>query len=217
MRNEVTGAILREKIIAIVRGVDKARLIPLAQALYDGGIRLMEITYSPDGSVSDAATAEYIRMLGEHFAGRMYIGAGTVLTDRQVELTKNAGGMFIISPNTDESVIKATRQAKMVSIPGAMTPTEAVCAHDAGADFVKLFPASSMGPGYVRAIKAPLAHIKLLAVGGIDENNMAEYLRAGVCGFGVGSNIIKKPLVDAGDYEGIARLAKKYISALEVN
>jgi 2-dehydro-3-deoxyphosphogluconate aldolase/(4S)-4-hydroxy-2-oxoglutarate aldolase len=217
MRNNVISAILREKIIAIVRGVDRARLIPLADALYSGGVRLIETTYSPDGSVSDEATAGYIKMLSERFAGRMYIGAGTVLTARQVNMTKDAGGTFIISPNANEEIIRETRRAEMVSIPGALTPTEITAAHDAGADFVKLFPVSSLGPEYVKAIKAPLSHIKLLAVGGIDENNMAAYLKAGVSGFGVGSNIVKKSMIEAEDYAGITRLAQKYVSAIEEN
>ena len=154
------------------------------------------------------------RMLSEHFEGRMFIGAGTVLTPRQVRLTKENGGSFIISPNVNEEVIKETVNSDMVSIPGALTPSEAVCAHEYGADFVKLFPVCSLGSDYVKAVKAPLSNIRFLAVGGIDENNIYEYLKAGACGFGVGSNIVKKALILEEKYDEITRLAQKYVSAI---
>ena len=214
MRNKVIKSIQENRIITIVRGIEADRLIPLAEAMYDDGIRLLEITYSANGSTSDEDTAKNIEMLSGHFEGRMFIGAGTVLTEKQVELTKKAGGLFIISPDTYENVIKKTREFGMVSIPGALTPTEIQNAHRYGADFVKLFPITSMGSAYIKAVKAPLSHIQFLAVGGIDENNMSEYLRAGVCGFGIGSNIVDKKLVEAGDFAAITELAKKYTSVI---
>ena len=109
MRQKIIDAIKKEKLIVIVRGVEKEKLIPLAEAMYDGGVRLLEVTYSANGAVSDEKTAESIAALCTHFGDRMYIGAGTVLTEQQVELTKNAGGRFIISPNTKQSVIEKTR------------------------------------------------------------------------------------------------------------
>ena len=210
MRNKVIEAIEKNKIITIVRGVESDKLIPLAQAMYDGGIRLLELTYSSDGKVSDDETAKNIETLSEYFDGKMFIGAGTVINEKQVELTKNAGGQFVISPDTYESVIRRTRELKLVSIPGALTPSEIQAAHRYGADYVKMFPITNMGTEYVKAVKAPLSHIKFLAVGGIDENNMKEYLDAGISGFGVGSNIVSKKLIDADDYKLIVELAKKY-------
>ena len=210
MKNKVIEKVLEEKIIAIVRGIESSKLIPMAEAMYDGGIRLLEVTYSANGSVSDEETAENIRRLAKYFEGKMFIGAGTVITPKQVELTANAGGRFIISPDTNEAVIKRTCELGLVSMPGALTPTEIQTAHRFGADFVKLFPITNMGVDYVKAVKAPLSHIKLLAVGGIDENNMVEYLDAGVCGFGIGSNIVNKRLIDAGDFAAVTELAKKY-------
>lgn len=214
MKNTVINSIFENKIVVIVRGVAKEKLIPLAEAMYAGGIRLLEITYSANKSVSDEDTAESIRALSEHFGDRMYIGAGTVLTESQVELTQKAGGKFIISPDVNEKVIKKTSELGLVSMPGALTPTEITTAHRAGADFVKLFPITSLGIDYVKAVRAPLSHIKLIAVGGIHDGNMKDYLKAGVCGFGIGSNIIDKKLIEAEDYDGITELAKKYVSAL---
>lgn len=212
MFDEVINSIGQNKIIAIVRGVSKEQLIPLADALYKGGIRLIEVTYSANGKISDTETAERIGMLAKEFDGKMLVGAGTVLTKKQVALTKKAGGKFIISPDTNKSVIKKTKRSGLVSMPGALTPSEIEAAHRAGADFVKLFPVSSLGPEYVKAVSAPLSHIKLLAVGGVDLDNISSFLKAGVCGFGLGSNIVDKKLLEANDYEGITELAKKYVS-----
>ena len=215
MRNEIIHLIEKEKLIVIVRGVEKEKLIPLAQAMYDGGVRLLELTYDATGKRSDEETAEQIALLAKHFAGKMYIGAGTVLTEKQVVLTKNAGGLFVISPDTNPIVIAETKACEMVSIPGALTPTEAQTAHRSGADFVKLFPMDSLGADYLKAIKAPLSHIRFLAVGGIDEMNMASYRKAGACGFGVGSNIISKKLLADEDYPALQKLAQTYVSLLK--
>ena len=211
-KDTIIQEIEKNKIIAILRGIKKEKLIPLCEALYKGGIRLLELTYS---NTSDTETAQSIKMLSEHFKGKLYIGAGTVTTSKQVALTKKAGGLFIISPNTDKKVIKATVRQGLISIPGALTPSEACEAKANGADFVKLFPMKNMGSDYVKAIKAPLSHIKFLAVGGIDENNMGEYLKAKICGFGVGANIINKKMVAIEDWDGITELAKKYMAVIE--
>ena len=215
MREQVINSIIENKIVAIVRGIDSQKLIPVAEAMYKGKIRLLEITYSANGKVSDEETAENIKILSEHFKGRMFIGAGTVITEKQVELTKKAGGQFIISPDAFENVIKKTRELEMVSIPGALTPSEIQAAHRAGADFVKLFPITNMGPAYVKAVKAPLSHIKMLAVGGVNLDNMAEYLKVGISGFGIGSNITPKKCIDEGNYDEITELARKYVEIVK--
>ena len=204
MRNKVIESVEKEKIIVIVRGIAKESLIPMTEAMYEGGVRLLEITYDATGKTPDEETAANIEMLAKHFEGRMFIGAGTVIRPNQVELTARAGGAFIISPDTNPAVIKKTKELGMVSIPGALTPTEIQLAHLSGADFVKLFPVTAFGSEYVKSVKAPLSHIRFLAVGGIGENDICEYLDAGVCGFGLGSNIIDKKA-----------LAEKYDSAYQ--
>lgn len=214
MRDQIIHTIEREKIITIVRGIEREKLVFLAEAMYKGGIRLLELTYDATGAVSDEQTAKNIELLAEHFEGKMYIGAGTVITEKQVELTKAAGGSFIISPDTYGAVIEKTRNLEMVSMPGALTPTEIQAAHRYGADYVKLFPVTSLGIDYVKAVKAPLSHIKLLAVGGINENNMSDYLKAGISGFGIGSNIVDKKLVEANDFSRISQLAEKYMRVI---
>ncbi len=215
MRDQVIKRVEDEKIVVIVRGVEKEKLIPVAEAVYKGGIRLLEITYDAKGVIPDEETAENIKMLADHFKGRMFIGAGTVLTEKQVELTQKAGGLFIISPDTNEAVIRKTRELNLVSMPGAFTPSEVQAAHRYGADFVKLFPINDLGPAYVKALKAPLSHIKMLAVGGVDENNISEFLKEGASGFGIGTNIINKAMIADNDFDGITAIAEKYKKAVE--
>ena len=214
MREKIIEAVEKEKIVVIVRGVEREQLIPMAQAMYDGGIRLLEITYDAKGKVSDEQTAQNIAMLSEHFEGKMQFGAGTVLTEKQVELTARAGGGFIISPDAYSAVIEKTRELGLVSMPGCLTPTEVQQAHRHGADFIKLFPITNLGIDYVKAISAPLSHIKFLAVGGIDDSNMLSYYHAGVSGFGIGSNIVNKKMLAQKDFDGIRALAQKYTGIL---
>lgn len=214
MRTDVINKISEKKLIAIVRGVPSEKLIPMTKALYNGGIRLLEVTYSADGSTPDEITAENIKKLSTEFDGKMYIGAGTVIKKSQVELTYNAGGKFIISPDTFEDVIKATRELNMVSIPGAFTPTEIQAAHRYGADFVKLFPAVQFDREYIKAVKAPLSHIKLLMVGGVNLNNIKDFLDIGINGFGIGSAITNKKMIEENDFDGLTKLARSYVDAI---
>ena len=210
-KTSVISAIKENKLIAILRGVPNEKLIPTAQALYDGGIRLLEITYGSD----DIKVSECIKELSDHFKDKMYVGAGTVCTEKQVRLTKAAGGCFIISPNTDAKVIRESFLCGMVSIPGALTPTEICYANNCGADFVKVFPSVNIGTEYIKALKAPLPNVKILMVGGIDENNITEFMSLGVCGFGIGSNLVKSDLIKSGNYSEITSLAKKYVEMVK--
>ena len=150
----------------------------------------------------------------EKFEGRIRIGAGTVMTEKQVELAYNAGAEFIISPDCYENVIRKTRELGMVSIPGVFTPTEAANAYRFGADFAKLFPNSELNLSYLKAVMAPLSHIKFLAVGGVDHENMKAYLDAGAKGIGVATAIINKDAILAGNYEEITRRARLFTSQL---
>ena len=134
-RKEIIKDIEENKIIVIMRGFSAEQLIRSVDAMEKGGIRLVEVTFDQTGAISDNMTAEYISTLKENFNGRVRIGAGTVMTEKQVELAYNAGAEFIISPDCYEAVIKKTRELGMVSIPGAFTPTEAANAHRFGADF----------------------------------------------------------------------------------
>ena len=214
MRSEIKQAIKKHKLIAIVRGVDPDKCLRVAQALYDGGMRLMEITYDQKHPESWENTAKTIGAVAVAMAGKMYIGAGTVTCKELVELTYRHGGQFIISPDVYEDVINRTCELDMVSIPGALTPTEVMTAHRAGADFVKLFPAGSMGATYMKAIKAPISHVDVLAVGGIDEHNVASFLAAGAAGAGIGGNLVNNAWVAAGEFEKITEATRRLVAAV---
>ncbi len=215
MRETVIEWIEREKLVAIVRGMEPRQCSAVAKALYEGGVRLMEITYDQKNPAHWQDTAAAIGALSREYEGRMLIGAGTVTCPELVELTAKAGGKFIISPDTDEAVIKRTRELGLVSMPGALSPSEIKAAHNAGADFVKLFPAGSLGSGYLKAVKAPLSHIRLIAVGGVNEDNAAEFLKAGAVGLGVGGNLAKKAWIDAGEYSKLTDAAKAIVAAIK--
>ena len=213
MKNWIKDAIKERKLIAIVRGVEPELCIRVAQALYDGGFQLLEITYDQKHPETWENTAQTIKTLAEAFAGKMYIGAGTVTNTELVELTHKYGGQFIISPDVNEAVIARTCALGMVSIPGALTPTEIMTAHRAGADFVKLFPAGTLGVGYLKAVKAPISHVDVLAVGGIDESNIASFLAAGAAGAGIGGNLVNPDWIKAGQYEKITEAARHLVDA----
>ena len=132
-----------------------------------------------------------------------------------VERAYAAGAQFIVSPDTNVAVIQRTRELGMVSMPGAMTPSEAMAAHTAGADFVKLFPAGALGAGYIKAVRAPLSHIAFLAVGGINENNAKSFIEAGCVGLGVGGNLVNKAWIEAGEFNKIAALARTFVENIQ--
>ena len=215
MKTAIKQQIRESKLIAIVRGVEPEKCIKIAQALYDGGFRLMEITYDQKHPETWESTAQTIGAVAEAFAGRMYIGAGTVTCPELVELTHKYGGRFIISPDMNEAVITRTCELGMVSIPGALTPTEITSAHRAGADFVKLFPAGVFGASYIKAVKAPISHIDLLVVGGVNENNVASFLSAGAIGAGIGGNLVNAAWVKAGQYEKITETARLLVDSVK--
>ena len=211
MREELIQRVLDKKIVAIVRGVYGEDCVNLAQALYEGGIELLEVTFDQSKPEELSRTADSIRQLVERLGDKMIFGAGTVTTLEMLELAKNAGAKFIVSPDTNEEVIRATVAAGMVSMPGALTPTEIVTAYRAGADFVKLFPAGTQGTAYFKAVTAPLNHIRLLAVGGVNEKNIADFLAAGAVGVGVGGNLVNKTWIKNGEFDKITNVAREFV------
>lgn len=213
-REQVLKDIEENKIIVIMRGFTTEQLVNSVDAMEKGGIKLVEVTFDQSGIVRDETTAENIRVLKEKFEGKVRIGAGTVMTEKQVELAYQAGAEFIISPDCYDKVIQKTRELGMVSIPGVYTPTEAANAYRFGADFAKLFPNSELKLSYFKALTVPLSHIKFLAVGGVNHENMQDYLDAGAKGIGVATAIADKKSIFAGDYEEITRRAKLFTSQL---
>ena len=210
MREQIIQKVLDKKIVAIVRGVYGEDCVNLARALCEGGIELLEVTFDQSKPELLERTSDTIRLLVQALGDKMIFGAGTVTTLEMLELARNAGAQFVVSPDTNEEVIKATVAAGMVSMPGALTPTEIVTAHRYGADFVKLFPAGTQGTAYFKAVTAPLNHIRLLAVGGVNEKNIADFMAAGAVGAGVGGNLVNKTWIANGEFDKITALAKEF-------
>ena len=204
----------QDKIIAILRGLGAEHMRSLAGALCEGGIGMIEVTFNQAMPDSFPETQAAIRLIAREFSGRVLPGAGTVMSVAQANLAFEAGARYVVSPNVDPEVIRETKRLGMASFPGAMTPTECVLAHNAGADAVKVFPAGDLGPGYIKALRAPLSHIEFLAVGGVNEKNAAEYLRAGAIGLGVGGSLVNREWIERGELTKITALAREYVKAV---
>lgn len=173
-------------LVAILRGVKPDEVLPIAQAIYDRGVRCIEVPLnSPD-------PFESIALLARQLPGDCISGAGTVLTVEEVERVKEAGGQIVVTPNSDSAVIRATIAAGMMAAPGVGTATEAFSAVAAGATHLKLFPASTYGTAHMKALSAVLpGNVRMLAVGGVHAANIAEWGAAGAAGFGIASDIYR--------------------------
>ncbi len=179
-------------LVAILRGIRPDEAAATLEALIASGIGLIEVP------LNSPQPFESIALMARQAGGRARIGAGTVLTVEDVNAVADAGGSLIVSPNRDDDVIRATKAAGLDSYPGVFTPTEALGAIRAGADALKFFPADVLGPGGIKGISAVLPKdVPLLAVGGVDAGNIADYLKAGVAGFGIGSSLYKPGLSPA--------------------
>lgn len=206
--------IKQEKIVAICRRVAVNRTQQTAQALFDGGIRLLEITFDQSSETCISDTAKSIEMVKNLFGDRMLVGAGTVLSTEQAKAAKYAGADFTLSPHTNIALIREIKKLGMTCIPGALTPSEIMAAWDAGADIVKLFPAGNFGIGYVKAILGPISHVPLMAVGGVNKDNVKDFLDNGFCSCGIGTNIVRNDVIDAGKYAEIEQIARAYVSEI---
>lgn len=213
MGNDIDTLVRESRIIAIVRGFAPDVCLKLAEAYAKGGIRLVEVTFNQKAPETWKDTAAAIRAIRERFAGAVRAGAGTVLTEEQLSLCQDAGGEYMITPNVNPALIRACVRRGLVAMPGALTPSEAVAAWDAGASFVKIFPAGSLGAGYVKALRAPLAHIPFLAVGGVGPDNVADFMAAGCVGAGVGGNLTNKEWIAAGAWDRIEASARALVAA----
>ena len=215
MEEKTKKLIEKGKIIAILRKVDKQFIRPVAQALIAGGISLIEVTFDQSCEEGIQNTLASLEILNKDFSNSICVGAGTVMSEKQVKMAVDAGACYMISPNTDKKVIEChQKNQEPVSIPGALTPSEVALAYEYGGDIIKLFPAGELGIPYIKAIRAPLSHIPMMAVGGIDENNLADFMKTGITGVGIGSGITRNDLIREGRFEELTMLAKTYTGQL---
>ena len=209
-KDEVKSCMAATKVVAIIRGMAPETCVRLAEAYHEGGIRLVEVTFDQTGD--PAATTGAIRAIRAAQPG-MHVGAGTVLTSAQLDAAVAAGSEFIVTPNCDPRIIRAAGDAGLVTMPGTFTPTEMVAAHEAGADYIKVFPVRALGPAYVKDVLAPLKHLKLIAVGGVSPENAADYIKAGCVGIGASGALVNREWIAAGEFGRIADVARRLVES----
>jgi 2-dehydro-3-deoxyphosphogluconate aldolase / (4S)-4-hydroxy-2-oxoglutarate aldolase len=203
-RAAVVRAIEECGVVAIIRMQDTARVPAVVQALSNGGVRAIEITMTVPGAV------ESIRSIAETLPDDTLLGAGTVLDPATAAQVIDAGAQFIVAPVFDPDTIRACHERDVPIMPGCFTPTEMLAAWRLGADIIKVFPATRLGPSFLKDVRAPLPQLKLMPTGGVTAENAGEWISAGAAAVAIGSALVDAKTVAAGDYariETTARLA----------
>lgn len=208
-RHENLQRVLDRGLVAIIRASSSEQLVSVARALYEGGVDVIEVTFTTPGA------AEVISAVKKELGKHVLLGAGTVLDSETARIAILAGAEFLVSPTVNLDVIKLALRYDKGIMPGAYTPTEVLTAWEAGADIVKLFPADIGGPAYLKAIKGPLPQIRIMPTGGVNLQTLRDFVKAGACAVGLGSQLVEKDAVERGDYDRIRSLASQYVEAMK--
>jgi 2-dehydro-3-deoxyphosphogluconate aldolase/(4S)-4-hydroxy-2-oxoglutarate aldolase len=195
-------------VVAIMRHTEASLAIDAARALLAGGVSVVEVTLNTAGAIG------MINALARALGDLMTVGAGTVLSANAVNEAVDAGAQFIVAPNTSIEVMHHAAQRDVPCVPGAFTPTEILTAWDSGADLVKLFPASAGGPRYLRDVRGPLNHVPIVPTGGVNPENVGEFIRAGAVAVGAGSDLVDRGVVDRRDWTELERRARAFSEAI---
>ncbi len=195
-------------VVLVVRAKGDENTMKGLQAMVDGGVKALEITFSVPNA------PEVIKAVKARFGDSVVLGAGTVLTTEQAKNAVEAGASFLVAPNTDADVMAAARKFEVPMMPGAFTPSEIVNAYKMGAAVVKIFPASVGGPAYLKAVRAPLPHIPMMPTGGVDDQTAPAFLEAGAFALGAGSNLFDAKKLAAGDFKGMTELAARFVTVV---
>jgi len=207
---EVRDQIIESGVTAVLRGIDEDDIVPAAEAIYEGGVTSIEVT--ADATRCSDMIAAVDRALEETDA---VVGAGTVMDAAAARNVIEAGAEFVLAPNLDTDVLDVCNREGVVAIPGVMTPTEAAQAMEAGADILKMFPASTVGPGHIGALQGPLGDVPIMPTGGVSTENVGEYFEAGAVGVGAGSALVDYDAIDRGDWDGVRESAAEFVAAVE--
>jgi 2-dehydro-3-deoxyphosphogluconate aldolase/(4S)-4-hydroxy-2-oxoglutarate aldolase len=197
--------ILDGGIVAVVRSPDSRQLVEVVRALADGGVTVAEITMT----VPDAL--DVVRAVRRELGDRVLLGAGTMLDPETGRAALLAGAEYLVAPTLNLELIRLCQRYGKLVMPGAFTPTEILTAWEAGADVVKVFPADVVGPAFFKALRGPLPQVRLMPTGGVDLTTAADFLRAGACCLGVGSQLVEPWAVAEGNFDRIRDLARKYV------
>lgn len=207
--------ILQSRLVAIVRLDDLSSAQQLVEALLDGGIRAIEFTLT--NADTPRVVADLLRILHQFKDGSAILGIGSVRTPEEAEVAIACGAQFIVSPISKEAIIRQSKDAGIACFPGALTPTEIAQAAEWGADIVKLFPARTFGPGYIKDLLAPLPYLKLMPTGGVDLNNLSAYFSAGAVAVGIGGQLLSPHWVQQADWASVKNAALQYSQAASLN
>lgn len=203
--NNKLEKLLSSGIVAVVRKVDPSKVNFLTKAFIEGGISGIEITIDSKDSLNK------IYELKEEYGQEVIIGAGTVVNKNEAKEAIEAGADFIFSPILDRETIEYTKEQRTIMIPGVFSPTEIYQGYLWGADVVKVFPASVLGPKFIKDVNGPLGHIPKMPTGGIDLNNIEKFIKAGSVAAGVGGSLVNKSLIEAEQWEELSKLASEYV------
>lgn len=207
-RHDDLQRVLRSGLVAIIRSPSSEQLVAVARALWEGGIDVIEVTFTVPRAVEVLSAVK--RELGQH----ILLGAGTVLDPETARAALLAGAEFLVSPTLNRDVIQLALRYDKLVMPGAYTPTEILTAWEAGADIIKVFPADIGGPAYLKALRGPLPQVRLMPTGGVNLQTLPEFIRAGACAVGLGSALVEPAAVERGDLERIRELARQYVALL---
>jgi len=207
---ETTAQIIeRVGLIPVLRARTAAQAHAVVQAMIAGGVTVVEVTMTVPGAI------ELLKELKQEYGSRLLLGSGTVTTASEAQSTINAGAEFVVSPSLHPEVIEVTRSNGKLSIPGALTPTEVITAHRAGAEYVKIFPCSAMGgASYLKSLLAPFPFLKLIPTGGVTLETARTFVHAGARALGVGSDLVNLAAIDAGQPEKITETATAYLKVV---
>lgn len=205
-KQESIYRLLNPGVVAVIRANSSAQLLDICTALADGGLTGMEITMTTPNALQ--AIHDVSKALGD----KIYMGVGSVLDSETARAAIIAGAEFVVSPVCKLDIIRTANRYGKPVISGAYTPTEALTAHENGADFVKIFPADGLGVNYIKALKAPMPQLQIIPTGGVDVNNCGEFIKAGCAAIGVGSSLLKKDLLANNDWKGLSSLAAQFVA-----
>jgi 2-dehydro-3-deoxyphosphogluconate aldolase/(4S)-4-hydroxy-2-oxoglutarate aldolase len=206
MSESTQEIIERVGLIPVLRAKSAAQGHAVVEAMIAGGVTVVEVTRTVPGAI------HLLKELKKEYGAKLLLGSGTVTTAAQAEATIEAGAEFVVSPSLHLEVVSATKSNGKLSIPGALTPTEAITAWEAGADYVKIFPCSAVGgAAYIKALLAPFPHLKLIPTGGVTLQTAESFLKAGARALGIGSDLVNLAAVDAGHPETITEAARAYL------
>jgi 2-dehydro-3-deoxyphosphogluconate aldolase/(4S)-4-hydroxy-2-oxoglutarate aldolase len=205
-RQSVTDAVEQAGIVAVIRLKEPEKLRAVVDAIAEGGIRALEVTMTVPGAV------DLIRDLAPSLPGGFILGAGTVLDPETAARVIDAGARFVVSPVFRRSVIEACHDRGVPAMPGCFSPTEILDAWEAGADVVKVFPATALGPGFFKDVRGPLPQIRMMPTGGVTLDNAGDWIRAGAVAVGVGTALLDAKAIAAGDYAVLRANAERIVA-----